>query len=120
MLLAEYFKDTLAESKLNVNCLKSEWHSFKRMISQNYSSVKISLWIWQRLITYRESEFKNVRLIAKICLCIGTSNSTVEQGFSLLSSIFTDRRMKISKKVTQNCLLIAATTKNLAETEDRD
>ena len=110
LFLADHFKDTLDESKFELDC-------FKRMVNQNYGSIKTPLSMWQRILTYQASEFKNVCMIAKICLSIGTSNSTVERGFSLLSTILTDRRLRISHKAMENCLLIAANSVNFASTE---
>ena len=37
---ANHFKDTLHETGFNKDNLKSEWKSFKRMVNQNYASVK--------------------------------------------------------------------------------
>ena len=117
LFLADHFRDTLNESKFDLGCLKSEWWSFKRMVNQNYGSIKTPLSMWQRILTYRTSEFKNVCMIAEICLSIATSNSTVERGFSLLSTILTDRRLRISHKAMENCLLIAANSVNFTSTE---
>ena len=62
--------------------------------------------MWQRIFTYRASEFKNVSSLAEICLCIGASNSTVERGFSLLSNILTDKHLRISHKAKAYWLLL--------------
>ena len=107
----------LNETGFNKDNLKSEWKSFKCMVNQNYASVKCPLSMWQRIFTYRTSEFKNVCSLAEICLCIGASNSTVERGFSLLSNILTDKCLRISHKTMENCLLVAANSVNFTSAE---
>ena len=47
LFLADHFKDTLDESKFELDCLKSEWRSFKHMANQNYGSIKTPLSMWQ-------------------------------------------------------------------------
>ena len=68
--------------------------------------------MWQRILTYRASEFKNVCSFVEICLCIGASNSTVDRQFSLLSKILTEKRLRISQKAMENCLLVATNSVN--------
>ena len=68
--------------------------------------------MWQRILTYRASEFKNVCSFAEICLCIGASNSTVDRQFRLLSKILTEKRLRISHKAMENCLLVATNSVN--------
>ena len=87
------------------------------MVNQNYTAVKWPFSMWQRLFTYHASEFKNVCSLSEICLCIGASNSTVERGFSLLSNILTDKRLRISHKAMENCLLVAANSVNFTSPE---
>ena len=82
------------------------------MVNQNYASVKCPLSMWQRIFTFHASEFKNICSLAEICLCTGASNSTVERRFSLLSNILTDKRLRISHKAMENCLLVAANSVN--------
>ena len=48
----------------------------------------------------------------RICLCIGASNSTVDRQFSLLSKILTEKRLRISHKAMENCLLVATNSVN--------
>ena len=43
LFLANHFKDMLNETGFNKDNLKSEWKSFKRMVNQNYASVKYPL-----------------------------------------------------------------------------
>ena len=52
LFLANHFKDMLDETGFNKDNLKSEWKSFKRMVNQNYTSVKCPLSMWQRIFTY--------------------------------------------------------------------
>ena len=117
LFLANHFKDTLDETGFNKDNLKSEWKSLRRMVNQNYASVKCPLSMWLRILSYRASEFKNVCSVAEICLCIGASNSTVETGFTLLSNILTDKRLRSSHKGIENCLLVAANSVNFTSAE---
>ena len=73
--------------------------------------------MWQRILTYRASEFKNVCSLAEICLDIGPSNSTVDRQFSLLCKILTEKRLRISHKAMENCLLVATNSVNFTSAE---
>ena len=73
--------------------------------------------MWQRILTYRASEFKNVCSLAEICLYIGASNSTVDRRFSLLCKILTEKRLRISHKAMENCLLVATNSVNFTSAE---
>ena len=74
----------------------------------------------QRILTYRRGEYKNVCLIAEICIAIGSSNSTVERGFSKLTTLLTDKRLSMSHSSMENCLLIAANATSFSSEERND
>lgn len=76
--LARHFDIPLKEANFSIENIENEWKSFKRLCTRNYQNINSPVAFWQRILTYRREEYSNVCAIAKICLVIGASNSTVD------------------------------------------
>ena len=108
MFLAKHFEVPLKSSNFSIENLENEWKSFERMCIRNYSNIKSPIVFWQKILSYRKDEYSNVCALAEICLVIGASNSTVERGFSKLTTLLTDKRLSMGRNSMENCLIIAA------------
>lgn len=109
--LSQHFEGPLSKNNFNKQKVHSEWKRFKMFISVHYkrklASGEISAKaIWRAVLLYRKSEFPNLSLLAQIIITISGSNSSVERSFSLLTSVLTDRRLKMTHKTLQMLIRI--------------
>lgn len=84
-LLATHFKDVLGE-EFKEEKLKVEWKDLMVIVCHYYSGAR-ALPLWSKIINYRRSQFPNLCMLAEVVLAVGVSNSIVEGGFSILSSM---------------------------------
>ena len=54
--------------------------------------------LWKNILSYKPKEFPNIGLLAELMYCLSGLNSAVERGFSILTMIFSDRRLKKKKQ----------------------
>ena len=52
--------------------------------------------LWKNILSYKRKEFPNICLLAELMYCLSGSNSAVEWGFSILTMVLSDRRLKTS------------------------
>ena len=109
--LSQHFEGPLSNTNFNKQKVDAEWKRFKKFISVHYthklSSGEISAKaIWKAILLYRKSEFPNLCLMAQIIITLSGSNSSVERSFSLLTSVLTDRRLKMTHKTLQMLIRI--------------
>ena len=55
--------------------------------------------------------------ISEICLVIGGLNNSVDRGFSKLTNLLTDKRLRMSHASMDNCLLIAVNSNSFNNDE---
>lgn len=107
------------ESSFDPSKLASEWNDLKLIVKHNYLSVKARK-LWPKIFLYRKREIPNVCAVIELLLCIGLSNSTVERGFSSLTSMLSDRRLSLHHKTMENLLLIRVNNLSWTDTERED
>ncbi|XP_050392676.1 uncharacterized protein LOC126811174 [Patella vulgata] len=104
-LVAEHFKETLEFTGFDDSKLKREFKDLRWTVHNFYEGTEAKL-LWKKIFIYRKSEFPNVCKLVEILLCMGPSNSLVENGFSTLTNMLTDRRLSLSHKNMENLLII--------------
>ena len=65
-----------------------------------------SVEIWEKLLKYQKQTFPNMCILAELILSLAGSNSAVKRGFSMLTNILTNRRLKTSHSTLENFILI--------------
>ena len=73
--------------------------------------------LWDKILSCRRNEFPNLCLLVEFALCISASNSTVERAFSVVSLILSDRRLNMSHKMMEQCIMIFANDSNWSKSE---
>ena len=62
----------------------------------------------------------NVCALAEICLVIGAFNSTVERGFSKLTTLLIDKRLRMGHNSMEKCLIIAPNMNSRSPEEKKE
>ena len=76
-------------------------------VSKYYSELKVKpVALWGKILTCKRKEFPNISFLVEIVLCLGPSNAFVEAGFSILTSMLSDRRMNLNHKTMEDLLLL--------------
>ena len=73
--------------------------------------------LWKNIMCYKRKEFPNICLLAEIMLCLSGSNSAVERGFSILTMMLSDRRLKTSHELMNYRIIIKINNKNWSDKE---
>ena len=107
--LASHFEATLTFSGFQNDrkTLKKEWRDLRLTVGRYYKNFPL-LEMWEKLLTYRRNEFPNIVKLVEIILCIGPSNAFVECGFSILTSMLSDRRLRLKHETMDDLLVIKA------------
>ena len=114
--LCDTFKESLSAAGFERGKIFEEWRSLK--ITQKSFYVKLeSRQLWEKILSSRRNKFPNLCLLVELALCISASNSTVERALSILSLILSDRRLSISHKMMERCIMIAANDSNWSKSE---
>ena len=116
---SSHFKEPLAAAKFDFKKAIKEWKHVQRHIKQNLCG-KPPLNIWKSIIQYKLSEFPNICLLVEIVFSLSGSNSSVEQAFSILTMMLTDRRLNSSHELLEMRMLIKVNDKNWNETERKE
>lgn len=105
--IAEHFEVPLGESGFNQFKLPIEWKKFKIWVKSHFNFANISAErVWKTLLNTKRNDYPNLSLIAELILSIGGSNSSVERAFSLLTSILSNRRLKLRHKTIEDLMII--------------
>lgn len=114
--LAAHFNVSLEKAGFSLDHALAEWKNFKRLVKRMYVGFT-ALSVWKQIFGYRKKEFPNLVILASIVMTVSGSNSAVERAFSLLTSILTDRRLRLSHKVLENVVLIKSNDINWSQSE---
>ena len=119
--VAHHFEATLTSNQFNFDkkVIRDEWQNIK-LTQKNYYGRLHATELWQKILTYRRSQFQNVVMVVEIILTLGPSNSFVEAGFSVLNSMLSDRRLNLAHDTMENCLIIKANDRVFTEQEKKE
>lgn len=105
--LADHFSTTLGFHGFQSSNIKKEWKSLKLMAKHFYAGVKAKD-LWASILTCRKKEFPNVCMLVEIIMAVGISNCTVENAFSFLTAMLSDRRLSMKHETMDELLMIRA------------
>ena len=114
--LCDTFKEPLSAAGFERGKVLQEWRSLKITQKSLYTKME-SCQLWEKILSSRRNEFPNLCLLVELALCISASNSTVERAFSILSLILSDRRLSMSHKMMERCIMISANDSNWSKSE---
>ena len=118
LILAFYnaFSEPLDQNNFDSKKALREWQQFKVFVQNTYPGFQ-ALSLWKKICLFREIEFPNLVLMAKLMFAISGSNSSVERSFSILTQILSDQRLSVSHETMENIMLIAGNKGNWTDNE---
>lgn len=111
MAIADRFQIPLSLTNFDKESAVKEWKRLKNHVKINHEKQLIaneitSVKIWEKLLKYHKQTFPNMCILAELILSLAGSNSAVERVFSMLTTILTNRRLKMSHSTLENLILI--------------
>lgn len=113
---ASHFEIPLAMTTYDSEKVRLEWRNFRRYVSLNLPGKEARI-LWKKILCYKRSDFPNICLLAEIMYCLSGSNSAVERGFSILTMMLSDRRLKTSHDLMNFRIVIKINDKNFNDHE---
>ena len=107
-VVAAHFSTSLAAVGFQSSKIKREWQMLKVLHTSFYRG---------QIVQYRRDDMPNICLLVEVAMAIGVSNSTVECGFSILTSMLSDRRLSLNHNTMEDLLLIKANHHSWEELE---
>ena len=98
---AQHFSIPLQSTLYDERQIPGEFKRSRVFVNLNFGSKIIegsitAKGIWKNLIRFRQDQFPNLSILARIVLVLLPSNTSVERCFSVLTSLLTDRRLPMS------------------------
>ena len=103
--LIKHFKVPLKAAGFDSKAIFKEWRFFKNYVRANYMGVK-SLQLWKKIFINKREEYINLCKLASTVVSLLSSNSSVEQAFSLLTLMLSNRCLDMNHTTLQNMILI--------------
>ena len=109
--VADRFEIPLSLTNFDKESAVKEWKKLKNHVRVNHKKQLIMnevapVEIWEKLLKHQKQTFLNMCILAELILSLAGSNSAVEHGFSMLTNILTNRRLKMSHSTLENLILI--------------
>ena len=98
---AEHFSVPLQSTLYDGGRIPGEFKRLRVFVNLNFGDKMTegsvtAKGVWKNLIKFRQDQFPNLTILARIILVLSPSNSSVERCFSVLTSLLTDRRLAMS------------------------
>ena len=119
MLLAERFETTLAAHGFSAKQVPREWKDLQITVRSYYAGVSARV-LWQRIAQYSQVQFRNILMLVDIVFTLGSSNSVVERGFSILTGMMSDRRLSLKHETLEDLLMVKVNHGNWTEQEQNE
>lgn len=101
----QYIRNTFNIKEAGPAGVRKEWRDLKQTVNFYYKSFSADK-MWKQMLTYRKKDFPTVVMIVETVLCIGVSNAVVESGFSHLTAMLSDRRLRLNHSTMEDLLLL--------------
>jgi hypothetical protein len=105
--IMQHFNESLAEANFREDNVFQEWNAVQIIVKEQYSKLTC-LEVWERLWNFKKAKFPNILLLAELCFCLSSSNSAVERCFSTLTTILSDKRLRMHHSTMEECMVIVA------------
>ena len=92
---ASHFHVPLSSSTYDKTKIRIKWRNFHCHVSLNLPGKEACV-LWQNILSYKPKEFPNICFLAELMYCLSGSNSAVKRGFSILTMMLSDSRLKKS------------------------
>jgi hypothetical protein len=123
--LVQHFSTPLSLTKFDQVLVPREWRRLRNHVKAHFArdlmADQIStLRIWEMILKFKKLEFPNICILAELVLSLAGSNSAVERSFSMLTTILTNRRLKMSHETLELLILIRCNDKVWSEEERKE
>ena len=123
--LGEHFKFPLEKTEFDAKKVLIEWKRFKLYVKTHYEDGLMRLeitaaQIWRKIFQYRRTEFPNLCILAATVMVQSGSNSSVERGFSMLTALLSNRRIKLNHATIEMLMMIKINDKLWSDGERND
>ena len=116
---ASHFEKPLQGTKFDLKIALKEWSTFKKFVAYNMKGTEARQ-LWASILAYREKEYPNLCILAKLMVAISGSNSNVERAFSILRLLLSDKRLSTSHTLMEMRLRFAVNDIIWTEKEQED
>ena len=73
--------------------------------------------LWKDILSYKGKEFPNICLLVELMYCLSGSNSAFKRGFSILTMMLSDRRLKTSHDLMNFRIALKINNRNWTKKE---
>ena len=73
--------------------------------------------LWKDILSYKGKEFPNICLLVELMHCLSGSNSAFKRGFSILTMMLSDRRLKTSHDLMNFRIALKINNRNWTKKE---
>ena len=112
----DHFSSPLTAARYDNKKVILEWRSLSHNVNISLSKKEPRI-LWKTIMNYKRNEYPNKCLLAELMITLSGSNSEVERGFSILTMMLFDRRLKTSLDLMNYHLTIKINDKNWSEAE---
>ena len=105
--LMQEFSEPLKAAGIEKEKVLKEWKSFQITVKNLYKGQNLKT-LWKNVFQFKRKEFPNLTILAELAICFSSSNATVERGFSVLTTILSNRRLSMKHSTMEDCVIIAA------------
>ena len=114
---ASHFHIPLSRIAYDKTKIRLKWRNFHCHVSLNLPGKEAHV-LWKNILSYKQKEFPNICLLAELMYCLSTSNSAIKRGFSILTMMLSDRRLKTSHDLTNFRIALKINNRNWNDLRD--
>ena len=112
---ASHFRVPLSSRAYDETKIRIKWRNFCH-VSLNLSGKEARV-LWKNILSYKRKGLPNICLLVELMYCLSGSNSAVERGFSILTMMLSDRRLKTSHDSMNFRIALKINDRNWSEKE---
>ena len=114
---ASHFHIPLSRIAYDKTKIRLKWRNFHCHVSLNLPGKEAHV-LWKNILSYKQKEFPNICLLAELMYCLSASNSAIKRGFSILTMMLSDRRLKTSHDLTNFRIALKINNRNWNDLRD--
>ena len=114
---ASHFHIPLSRIAYDKTKIRLKWRNFHCHVSLNLPGKEAHV-LWKNILSYKQKEFPNICLLAELMYCLSASNSAMKRGFSILTMMLSDRRLKTLHDLTNFRIALKINNRNWNDLRD--
>ena len=114
---ASHFHIPLSRIAYDKTKIRLKWRNFHCHVSLNLPGKEAHV-LWKNILSYKQKEFPNICLLAELMYCLSASNSAIKRGFSILTMMLSDRRLKTLHDLTNFRIALKINNRNWNDLRD--